>query len=87
MSRSRQSIDRAFFRNCHSHKQYFPRPAPISLRRDPRTEGSEHSMIEAVFCGHRLGLFQRNPAKGGIHNDMTFAVLQAKVRIQLGGRQ
>jgi len=26
-----QSIERAFFRNCHSQTQYFPQPAPISL--------------------------------------------------------
>ena len=57
---------------------------PRSRCCDPRTEGSEHIVVERVFCGHRLGLFQRNAIESSIHGDTSFAVLQTKIGNQPG---
>ncbi len=42
-------------------------------------------MVEPIFRGHRLGLFQRNPVESSVRGDVPFAVLQAKFRYHLGG--
>jgi hypothetical protein len=84
MSRRGNPLIERFFETVITISDVFRSP-PRSRRSDPRTERSEHCVVERIFRGHCLGLFQRNPVKSCIHGDMSFAVLQAKVRNHVGG--
>ena len=44
-------------------------------------------MVERIFPGHCLGLFQRNPVQSCIHGDTSLALLQTEIGNHLRGRR
>ncbi len=83
MSRRRDPLTERFFETVIAKRDIFRRP-PRSGWCDPRIERPEHIVVERIFRGHRLGLFQRNPDEDSIHGDTSFAVLLTKVRYHRG---
>jgi len=73
-----------FFETVIAIRNIFRSP-PGSRWCDPRTERPEHIVVEGIFRGHGLGLFQCNAVERGIHGDTPFSVLQTKVGNHLGG--
>src|SRR5450631_2344805 len=47
--------------------------------RDPRSEGSEHIVVERILRGHGPGLILRDCVQLGVDGDAAFAVLETKV--------
>jgi len=84
MSARVDPLTERFFETVIAIRNIFCSP-PRSRWCDPRTERSEHPVVQCILGGHCLGLFQRNPVEGCIHGDASFAVLQTKVGNHLGG--
>ena len=84
MSARVDPLTEGFFETVIAIRNIFRSP-PRSRRRDPRTERSEHPVVQRILGGHCLGLLQRNPVESCIHGDTSLAVLQTKVGNHLGG--